>query len=73
MLRQDSGAAVLAFLGAVVARGACHVQTQGSDSLIRGHNLTSIDLFRTRFATATQTRLREEVVVLRWRPSVSNA
>lgn len=30
-----------------------------------GYELVSIDLFRTRFATATKTQLREEVVVLR--------
>ncbi len=31
-----------------------------------GYELLSIDLFRTRFATATKEQLREEVVVLRW-------
>lgn len=31
-----------------------------------GYELVRIDLFRTRFATATQCDLREEVVVLRW-------
>jgi DNA methylase len=31
-----------------------------------GYELVRIDLFRTRFATATQSDLREEVVVLRW-------
>jgi SAM-dependent methyltransferase len=31
-----------------------------------GYEVQRIDLFRTRFATATQTELREEVVVLRW-------
>ena len=31
-----------------------------------GYQLVRIDLFRTRFATATQSDLREEVVVLRW-------
>ena len=31
-----------------------------------GYELTRIDLFRTRFATASQEQLREEVVVLRW-------
>ena len=31
-----------------------------------GYEVERIDLFRTRFATATQTELREEVVVLRW-------
>lgn len=32
-----------------------------------GYEVTRIDLFRTRFATATQTDLREEVVVLKWK------
>lgn len=31
-----------------------------------GYEVLRIDLFRTRFATATQCDLREEVVVLRW-------
>ncbi len=31
-----------------------------------GYEVTSIDLFRTRLATATRQQLREEVVVLRW-------
>jgi DNA modification methylase len=31
-----------------------------------GYEVERIDLFRTRFATATQAELREEVVVLRW-------
>jgi DNA modification methylase len=31
-----------------------------------GYEVEGIDLFRTRFATATQGDLREEVVVLRW-------
>jgi DNA modification methylase len=31
-----------------------------------GYEVTRIDLFRTRFATATKEQLREEVVVLRW-------
>jgi hypothetical protein len=31
-----------------------------------GYELTSIDLFRNRFATATKEQLREEVVLLRW-------
>ncbi|MGB9620347.1 MAG: DNA methyltransferase, partial [Armatimonadota bacterium] len=31
-----------------------------------GYELVRIDLFRTRFATATKELLREEVVVLRW-------
>lgn len=35
-----------------------------ADSL--GYEVTSIDLFRTRLATATKEQLREEVVLLRW-------
>lgn len=31
-----------------------------------GYELVRIDLFRTRFATATKEQLREEVVILRW-------
>jgi hypothetical protein len=31
-----------------------------------GYEIVRIDLFRTRFATATQQTLREEVVILRW-------
>lgn len=31
-----------------------------------GYQVERIDLFRTRFATATQSELREEVVVLKW-------
>ncbi|MFN0159539.1 MAG: DNA methyltransferase [Bacteroidota bacterium] len=31
-----------------------------------GYEVSSIDLFRTRLATATKDQLREEVVVLRW-------
>ena len=31
-----------------------------------GYEPVSVDLFRTRFATATKEQLREEVVVLRW-------
>jgi hypothetical protein len=31
-----------------------------------GYQVERIDLFRTRFATATQNELREEVVVLKW-------
>jgi DNA modification methylase len=31
-----------------------------------GYELVRIDLFRTRFATATKEQLREEVIVLRW-------
>jgi hypothetical protein len=32
----------------------------------QGYRVERVDLFRTRFATATQSDLREEVVVLRW-------
>lgn len=32
-----------------------------------GYEVTRIDLFRTRFATATQEDLREEVVILKWK------
>jgi hypothetical protein len=31
-----------------------------------GYEVMGIDLFRTRLATATRERLREEVVLLRW-------
>lgn len=31
-----------------------------------GYEVVNIDLFRTRFATATKEQLREEVVILRW-------
>ncbi len=31
-----------------------------------GYDVMGIDLFRTRFATATQSELREEVLLLRW-------
>ena len=31
-----------------------------------GYEVTSLDLFRTRLATATKQQLREEVLVLRW-------
>lgn len=31
-----------------------------------GYDLISIDLFRTRAATATRRQLREEVMVFRW-------
>jgi DNA modification methylase len=32
----------------------------------QGYQVERIDLFRTRFATATQNELREEVVILKW-------
>jgi hypothetical protein len=31
-----------------------------------GYDVVTIDVFRTRLATATKERLREEVVILRW-------
>ena len=33
----------------------------------QGYEVAGIDLFRTRFSTATGEQLREEVVLLRWR------
>jgi SAM-dependent methyltransferase len=36
-----------------------------------GYEVESIDLFRTRLATATRQALREEVVILRWVPGQS--
>jgi DNA modification methylase len=33
---------------------------------VLGYELVSIDLFRTRLATATKEQMREEIVVLRW-------
>lgn len=37
-----------------------------------GYEVVSIDLFRTRIATATRAQLREEVVVLRWPGSATS-
>lgn len=42
-----------------------HLIAEIAESL--GYELIRIDLFRTRFSTATKTNLNEEVVVLRWR------
>jgi hypothetical protein len=62
-----------AFLGYVVGDQASYLRVmirtgqliaQIADSL--GYKVESIDLFRTRLATATGEQLREEVVVLRW-------
>jgi hypothetical protein len=62
-----------AFLGYVVGDQASYLRVmirtgqliaQIADSL--GYKVESIDLFRTRTATATGEQLREEVVVLRW-------
>jgi hypothetical protein len=41
-------------------------QLLGDIAQALGYELVRIDLFRTRFATATKEQLREEVVVLRW-------
>lgn len=41
-----------------------HLIAEIAESL--GYELVRIDLFRTRFSTATKTNLNEEVVVLRW-------
>lgn len=41
-------------------------QLLGEIAAALGYEVVRIDLFRTRFATATQEQLREEVVVLRW-------
>jgi len=53
---QASYLQVLIKTGEILAEIACEM----------GYEVQHIDLFRTRFATATQTELREEVVVLRW-------
>lgn len=37
-----------------------------------GYEVVNIDLFRTRIATATQSYLREEVVILRWPGATQN-
>lgn len=42
-------------------------QILGNIAKSLGYELTAIDLFRTRLATATKEQLREEVVVLRWK------
>jgi hypothetical protein len=62
-----------AFLGYVVGDQASYLRVmirtgqliaQIAESL--GYRVESIDLFRTRLATATGEQLREEIVVLRW-------
>jgi hypothetical protein len=40
-------------------------------ALSLGYEVLGIDLFRTRLATATKEQLREEVVLLRWKPKKS--
>jgi SAM-dependent methyltransferase len=62
-----------AMLGYVVGDQASYLQVMirtgellGEVAEALGYKLERIDLFRTRFATATGEQLREEVVVLRW-------
>ncbi|MFO1428984.1 MAG: DNA methyltransferase [Candidatus Competibacteraceae bacterium] len=62
-----------AYLGYVVGDQASYLQVMiRTGELLAdiakslGYELVSIDLFRTRLATATKSRMREEVVVLRW-------
>lgn len=62
-----------AMLGYVVGDQASYLQVQiKTGQLIaeiaekQGYEIVSIDLFRTRLATATRQQLREEVVVMRW-------
>jgi hypothetical protein len=62
-----------AMLGYVVGDQASYLQVMirtgellGKIAERQGYELVSIDLFRTRQATATRSQLREEVVVLRW-------
>lgn len=63
-----------AMLGYVVGDQASYLrvmirtgQILGTIAEQLGYEVTSIDLFRTRLATATREQLREEVVVLRWK------
>jgi len=62
-----------AYLGYVVGDQASYLQVMiRTGELLAdiaqslGYELVSIDLFRTRLATATKKQMREEVVVLRW-------
>ncbi|MFZ4506244.1 MAG: DNA methyltransferase [Fimbriimonas sp.] len=62
-----------AMLGYVVGDQASYLQIQIKTGQLlaeiaerQGYEVVSIDLFRTRMATATRQQLREEVVVLRW-------
>jgi tRNA G10 N-methylase Trm11 len=50
------------YLGVMIQTG----RILGDIAVALGYRLESIDLFRTRLATATRSQLREEVVVLRW-------
>jgi len=62
-----------AFLGYVVGDQASYLQVMiRTGQLLAGiaeslgYRVVSIDLFRTRLATATRQQMREEVVVLQW-------
>ena len=62
-----------AYLGYVVGDQASYLRVMirtgrllGEIAQSLGYQLVGIDLFRTRFATATREQMREEVVVLRW-------
>jgi len=62
-----------AYLGYVVGDQASYLQVMiRTGELLAdiaqslGYEIVSIDLFRTRLATATKKQMREEVVVLRW-------
>lgn len=62
-----------AYLGYVVGDQASYLQVMirtgrilADIAVSMGYELISIDLFRTRLATATGKQMREEVVVLRW-------
>jgi hypothetical protein len=62
-----------AFLGYVVGDQASYLQIMirtgqilGEIAESLGYKVESLDLFRTRLATATGEQLREEVLVLRW-------
>ncbi|MBN8691156.1 MAG: DNA methyltransferase [Armatimonadetes bacterium] len=62
-----------ALLGYVVGDQASYLQVHiptgdllGQIAKSQGYEVVSLDLFRTRLATATKQQLREEVLVLRW-------
>lgn len=62
-----------AFLGYVVGEQASYLQVMIKTGEILadiaqslGYKVVGIDLFRTRFATATKEQMREEVIVLQW-------
>jgi hypothetical protein len=65
------GAHLAYVLGDQASYFRVHIQTgQIFAEIARGlgYEVGRIDLFRTRFSTITQNDLREEVVVLRWKP-----